>query len=510
MTDRAEQARSTAEPLLGERLDLLVSGVTAACQAPTWDALVEAFAELSLPLCGADSASVSLMVPELDRVRTVVNVGRLASWEQRNPVDEFYDLADYPNLAGLIDGVGVWSASADAVLPDPREAAEVRLLTVGGRSASAAASVVFDQRLWAELYVARDRAPGFDQTDLALLRLVAMSLGTARSLFALAASGETDLDPLTGLARRGSVERALADRGEHPVVLALFDVDGLKAMNDEYGHAAGDRLLAATAAALVAHLGPLPGAVLARIGGDEFAAVVPGADVAAVVAAAHAAQHELAASSRGWMSCGVGSSLDLRDGGGSGKPLMRLVDATLYRAKRLRLAHPLRVEPTPLLASDAAGLGGEPDAEALAVLAPLQVSVGAICRAVDGAAWWVSRCAPGSSLLRTLAREVRRDRREEADDVHPVGEAYDVEQLPWTARALGGDSFWVGINDVAADPGELAMLAELGYTGSVVAGTTDATGARWLVEVFADPQTAPLDRFGPSLLDLLQRLVLHS
>ncbi len=88
------------------------------------------------------------------------------------------------------------------------------------------------------------------------------------------------IDPLTGLLnRRGGVEaiQSALDRGEHPAgVGALFlDLDGFKAINDSFGHAAGDDVLVELGRRFAAEAGS--GARLARLGGDEFLAVVPDA-----------------------------------------------------------------------------------------------------------------------------------------------------------------------------------------------------------------------------------------
>ncbi|MBF6046376.1 diguanylate cyclase [Streptomyces sp. NRRL B-1677] len=83
-------------------------------------------------------------------------------------------------------------------------------------------------------------------------------------------------DPLSGLPTRAAFERhatrALA-RGPH--VVLLIDLDDFKALNDTFGHAAGDEAIRATAASLNEVLAYCKGSVVARLGGDEFAAVVP-------------------------------------------------------------------------------------------------------------------------------------------------------------------------------------------------------------------------------------------
>lgn len=82
-------------------------------------------------------------------------------------------------------------------------------------------------------------------------------------------------DGLTGLPNRSLFERsimAMIERGSVHFALALIDLDGFKHVNDYYGHATGDQLLAKIAERLNACLRPSD--ILARLSGDEFVLMI--------------------------------------------------------------------------------------------------------------------------------------------------------------------------------------------------------------------------------------------
>lgn len=115
-------------------------------------------------------------------------------------------------------------------------------------------------------------------------------------------------DPLTGCANRRALERDLerelarCARAELDLSVVALDVDGLKAINDSEGHAAGDRTLLLLVETLRRALRGLDGVY--RIGGDEFIVVLPdtSSDDAAIVMAR---VEKLAPPSFTWGAAGV-------------------------------------------------------------------------------------------------------------------------------------------------------------------------------------------------------------
>ncbi len=79
-------------------------------------------------------------------------------------------------------------------------------------------------------------------------------------------------DPLTGALNRAGLARAYAEFGTARVTALLIDMDHFKALNDRHGHAAGDALLRLLVEVIRTRLGP--GDFVARMGGDEFVALL--------------------------------------------------------------------------------------------------------------------------------------------------------------------------------------------------------------------------------------------
>lgn len=125
-----------------------------------------------------------------------------------------------------------------------------------------------------------------------MLMILVMAGDMAARMYALAIS-----DPLTGLKnRRGFFEAAdplltLARRQHAPLAALILDIDRFKTINDRYGHAVGD--LAIQHFATILSEQRRNEDVLARIGGEEFAVLLPGSDRQAAVKIASGIRHRL-------------------------------------------------------------------------------------------------------------------------------------------------------------------------------------------------------------------------
>jgi diguanylate cyclase (GGDEF)-like protein/PAS domain S-box-containing protein len=151
---------------------------------------------------------------------------------------------------------------------------------------------------------------------------------------------EADTDPLTKLAnRRGFHSRA--DRllkacaiNDVPAAVLMLDIDHFKAVNDTHGHDAGDLVLCAVGASLAGHLHTID--LLARFGGEEFAVLMPGADVVAAsgrAEALRAAIENLAVEIAPGTTVGVTISIGAAQYDQSLPDTFQRADAALYEAK---------------------------------------------------------------------------------------------------------------------------------------------------------------------------------
>jgi diguanylate cyclase (GGDEF)-like protein len=164
-------------------------------------------------------------------------------------------------------------------------------------------------------------------------------------------------DAHTGLGNKRHFEELLqrhldrADETEKPLTLCLVDLDNFKTINDTYGHVAGDRVLAQVAARL------RRGGESFRIGGDEFALLLPGRDADEGREIAETVARRIAQATYehgGEVSISVGVAT-YPDDGVDRSELVRLADQALYAAKGLGKArvHVFRAGEQPAAAEEA-------------------------------------------------------------------------------------------------------------------------------------------------------------
>jgi diguanylate cyclase (GGDEF)-like protein len=173
----------------------------------------------------------------------------------------------------------------------------------------------------------------FEPEDWDVLRALAlqaeMALRRIRLIESVRSLSLTD--SLTGLANRRHMDVvmehawAAARRGD-PLAVMVMDLDGFKAVNDEAGHQAGDRVLCEVAAILRAEARGSD--VVVRYGGDEFLVILPGGSPAAAYALAERVRARLAG--QVGLSAGVAA---YRPELQSPDELIREADRALYAAK---------------------------------------------------------------------------------------------------------------------------------------------------------------------------------
>ena len=161
----------------------------------------------------------------------------------------------------------------------------------------------------------------------------------------LETEGLADRDVLTPLLNRRAFVReigraqAFAERYDAPATVVYFDLDGFKAVNDRFGHPAGDLALKAVAERLLSNIRGSD--VAARLGGDEFGVLLAQTDAATAAVKAAALQRLIEASPAdlGEWSAPLRISFGVRglDPGIDPEHLLGEADAAMYGQKRARL-----------------------------------------------------------------------------------------------------------------------------------------------------------------------------
>src|SRR4051812_8435146 len=302
-------------------LRALVTVAAAVAAAHALDEVIEIAAEEALSALGASTVSISRLEDDRARLRTLINVGQLASWEERLPEDEIYELADYPSSVAMFERGESYLSTLEHGDQSERE-----LLTALGKGSAMAVPIAFAGEPWGELYATRARSDdAFAARDVTFLETISRQIGGAIGRAELF-TGMAELayrDSLTGLANRRVLDErietatAAALASGEDVALALCDVDNLKDINDLLGHQAGDEALRRAGRALGETVPESDLTLVARIGGDEFCVLMAGRSAEDARGVIERAMARLAASGepRLTLSCGIASV-----GGGARPP----------------------------------------------------------------------------------------------------------------------------------------------------------------------------------------------
>jgi diguanylate cyclase (GGDEF)-like protein len=208
-----------------------------------------------------------------------------------------------------------------------------------GSAGGIAAPIVVGGGVWGALGAAYANVAipvGAERRLERFAQLLGVAISNADAWHQLAREASTD--GLTGLANRRSfderltAELARARRYGRGLSLVLLDLDHFKRINDTYGHQAGDEVLIRFASLLLANA--REGELVARIGGEEFAWLMPETDEEGAHNAAERARTALAEE----LFAGIGTltvSAGVRavEDQGSAEELIRGADDALYWAK---------------------------------------------------------------------------------------------------------------------------------------------------------------------------------
>lgn len=202
-----------------------------------------------------------------------------------------------------------------------------------------------------------------DPTDLELLIARARTLLDYKN-FLDTYKEAANTDHLTGLANRRRFERQLerevtrTKRYGRPFCLLLIDIDHFKVVNDTHGHPTGDEVIMQLASTLQAGTRGIDTA--ARVGGEEFAVILPETEIAGGLEVANRLRESIAKmelpAEVGRVTASIGIA-EYPASAADGSGLYAAADAALYGAKRAGRNRVISAELAPMSENDSAPLG---------------------------------------------------------------------------------------------------------------------------------------------------------
>ncbi len=502
------------------RLDALGELVSLISVARSYRELLTVIASESRAALDAATVSLSKFEPEYGRLRTLVNDGDLGPREEAVPSQELYYLANAPSAKRMFDEGHAYVQVRDQ--RDPDEFTQ-NLLIAENKQSCLVLPVMFEGRVWGEFWATRtDRQLDFTADDLEYGRLVVAQIsgGVAQAEYLARIERFAYTDELTGVANRRMFEEKLDEAIEDSknfnriAGLVIADMNGLKRLNDDFGHDVGDNALREFGSFLAHVASTQPGTLAARIGGDEFALLTSGVDRDSVVGLATKLSELVASGIAEGAAVGVATSADLPGAMLSRIHLMRAADAAQSRAKRSRTVTPVlartagesvsldelddheterrrirgRLSDSPALLLDriVSRIDEMPTAMPRELLSMV---AGETATSANAATWWLSRVEANSETIVTTAY----GRARIPDDDLP--DTYALSDFPLTQQALSGRAVVLDVDDITSDPAETVLMSSIGVTELLMMGGTDRFGTRWLVEIPADSLTYPLAGF---------------
>jgi diguanylate cyclase (GGDEF)-like protein len=176
------------------------------------------------------------------------------------------------------------------------------------------------------------RSPA-DQRYVAEVLRTQLSLSLRRVVLYAGLQSLARVDPLTGTNRRWYGDTRLTELcdGGEVVAVAMIDIDHFKSINDGFGHAAGDQVLAAVGRALTAHL--RTGDLVSRYGGEEFLVILPDTPPAGAMQVAERLREAVAAVTGLPKAVTVSIGVAACHQDETAASLVSRADAALYQAK---------------------------------------------------------------------------------------------------------------------------------------------------------------------------------